>query len=424
MSEFYLKYLKYKNKYFELKKMYGGLFPEKNLELLSELANYTRRIFITNEDIYQLIKTHVISDFITSEYVTVKSGFAQDPLIQLYNRIEKIYYNYINSIGWSDNIIISKKKYIPPHLRKPGIVQQEEEGDGILNKLHQDNVFKQLEYKNIKLDNNKELCHDVRNIDKYIECDYLDQIKGGNFISSPPTDFAPNGAIFYIKPITEEFKNILEQNVNQKIVPLNILFKFEKDNTIFRHIDEIMCFMPYGTNKFKVWFYDIIKTEGMDEEIYLNLKQEHLDNLNKISQALFNSDYGMNKDKFFIISIDVGYPNYIFPFPPIFNSTYIEYDPADIDKLKEIEPEREKYFNERNIPQLFISHSSSNPDSLNKDIVEELDKLKSFITDKPVKYHIIDTNKLHNIGLDIEYTYKSVPGGNLHCTIKQEFKKV
>lgn len=182
--------------------------------------------------------------------------------------------------------------------------------------------------------------------------------------------------------------------------------------------------MPYGINKFKIWFYDIIKTEGMDEEIYLNLKQEHLDNLNKISQALFNSDYEINKDKFFIIPIDVGYPNYIFPSPPIFNSTYIEYNPADIDKLKETEPERERYFNERNIPQLFISHSSSNSDSLNKDILGELDKLKSFITDKPVKYHIIATTKLHNKGLNIEYTYKSVPGGNLHCTIKQEFKKV
>lgn len=85
MSEFYLKYLKYKNKYLELKKMYGGLFPDKNLELLSEITNYTKRVFITNDDIYQLIKTYVISDFITRKYIDTKDYFAQDPLIQFYD---------------------------------------------------------------------------------------------------------------------------------------------------------------------------------------------------------------------------------------------------------------------------------------------------------------------------------------------------
>ena len=420
MSEIYLKYLKYKNKYLELKKLYGGLFPEKQLELLSEIANYTKKIYITNNDIYELIKKYVISDFITNQYVTTKNNFAQDPLIQFFNPVENMYYNYINDIGWAKTMTLTSKKWIPPHLRTPGVEQPKEELK--INMQHQDKVFPPEQYKNIKLDSPNSPCHDVRNKDNSPTCDYLEQLKGGNFISSPPTDFAPNGVVFYIEPITEEFRNILDQNVNQTIVPLNIIFKFEKENIPFRHIDEIMCFMPYGINKFKVWFYDIIKTKRMSEEIYTSLKQEQLNNLNKISKALFNSDYENNKDNFFIIPIDVGYSSYIFPSPPIFNSTYIEYDPKDIQNLKEKEPEREEYLNERNIPQLFISHSSDKIESVDKNILDELDKLKSFITGTPVKYHIIDSTKLHNNGKS-SIPSMSVPGGNLHCTIKLELQK-
>lgn len=123
---------------------------------------------------------------------------------------EKIYYNYINEIGWSNRQQITTKKYIPPHLRKSGIEQSKEALDGKLNENHQDIIFPSSQYKNIKLNSPDSPCYNMRNIDKYVNCNYLEQIKGGNFISSPPTDFAPNGVVFYIEPITEEFKIILD----------------------------------------------------------------------------------------------------------------------------------------------------------------------------------------------------------------------
>ena len=38
----------------------------------------------------------------------------------------------------------------------------------------------------------------------------------------------------------------------------------------FRHIDELMCFMPYGINNYKIWFYDILTINSLFKYKYIN----------------------------------------------------------------------------------------------------------------------------------------------------------
>jgi hypothetical protein len=187
----------------------------------------------------------------------------------------------------------------------------------------------------------------------------------------------------------------------------------ELTKDIFRHIDEIMTFLPYGKEenglqKFKVWIYDIYDIEEIFEddyspriykhivEMFPILKREHINNLNIISNALFGSSFDNNKESFFIIPIDTKLPPYIFPKnPPIFNSTYIETRDESLE------------------PQLLLSTNGK----ISEKIKAELSELKSCITNRPIKYHIINTDKS---GLHI--TNSTLPGGNLHCVIKQEME--
>jgi hypothetical protein len=77
---------------------------------------------------------------------------------------------------------------------------------------------------------------------------------GGNFITSPEITAAhPYGTIFCFQGLTDNLKNILESNCAQNLIQLSCSFNNQGD----RHIDECMCFMPYGGNGFKVWMYYI-----------------------------------------------------------------------------------------------------------------------------------------------------------------------
>lgn len=163
-----------------------------------------------------------------------------------------------------------------------------------------------------------------------------EQNKGGNFISSP------NGTIFYIEGVSQDFLDILYQKTSSLLVEIKCGFKAKN---MFRHIDEIMCFMPYGHNKYKVWFYDIFDRScfrklfnedyfdgdsfiedsfdgdsfhgnSIDKKIQ-ELNEEKLVNLNKISLALFRKSYDQSTDNF------VFFKFYSFR-PSIFNRTWYE----------------------------------------------------------------------------------------------------
>jgi len=74
---------------------------------------------------------------------------------------------------------------------------------------------------------------------------------GGNFISSPFTT-SSNGCVFYFGNININLLHNLQTNLSQNLVELSCNFKYNGE----RHIDECMCFMPYG-NEWKIWIYYI-----------------------------------------------------------------------------------------------------------------------------------------------------------------------
>jgi hypothetical protein len=413
MDSYFKKYLKYKNKYLSLRNLYGGVDPKPvsgNLKMLSEITNYTKKVFIPGASPYDLsqkplqpranffmILTKIfgsIPNFINTQYLENVSGFYQDPLIQFYNITNNVYHNYINNIGWSKQLT---------------------------SRRHQDKIFPSDEnYINIHLHEDI-----ITNPDGSKE-DKTEFIKGGNFIASPSTDHAPNGVLFYIEPITDELREILDREVEQPKIGLSCSFKYngtimingERIPRNFRHVDEIMTFLPYGIEngkaKFKIWIYGILteypeyfRGRGVDEETHLRnlekhtqlikqmeerysqLEVEQLENLNRISIALFGTAYEQNTDQFFIVPININFNK-----PPVFNLSYIELrDPAIL-------------------PQLFLSSNRAN--YLDPKIITELKLLKSCITNREVNYHILDTSTIH--------ISQSVPGGNLHCLIKQEME--
>lgn len=69
---------------------------------------------------------------------------------------------------------------------------------------------------------------------------------GGNFIS------APTNHVFCFKNINQELKKYLNENLVSPLTELECSFRFNGE----RHIDECMCFMPYG-DSFKIWIYKI-----------------------------------------------------------------------------------------------------------------------------------------------------------------------
>jgi hypothetical protein len=401
------------------------------------------------------------------------TGFCQDSMIQLYDTRTRNYINLIHDNAWKDPTLIQNNpidilrtnditmigdKTIDELILEIGEMRTKWRSTREINRLKQsginiieppeqirslpihDNFFPFEEnYINIHLHNeNRNIGEFIHEPTQLIKSDFTtpdpatlinlsEQLKGGNFIASPPTLHAPRGVLFCINPITEEMRNFLQTHLLQPVVQLPCSFIYVGNESVFRHIDEIMTFLPYGQDasgrgRFKVWFYNIIEPNGSYEsyrmiqsklrntalltrEEYINtyriyrddviprLRDEQLRNLNIISNALFGSNYQINRDKFFIIDIDVGIPPYLFPIPPIFNSTYIETRDETI------------------LPKLFLSTGGI----ISAKIKKELTKLRSIITGREVQWHILNTTATHNIG-------EGLPGGNLHCLIKQEME--
>jgi hypothetical protein len=94
--------------------------------------------------------------------------------------------------------------------------------------------------------------------------------KGGNFISSPPHT-GSNGFIFCFSGASPGLISYLTGNCIQPLIQLECSFRVNGQ----RHIDECMAIMPYGINKFKVWFYDIGRIT-YTHELQENLKNLHI----------------------------------------------------------------------------------------------------------------------------------------------------
>jgi hypothetical protein len=78
--------------------------------------------------------------------------------------------------------------------------------------------------------------------------------------------------------------------------------------------------MPYGKNKYKIWFYDKYNEDDFGTKALLkSFNNERIQNLNKICNALYNRDYNKERDKnnFFFLRYSADRPS-------IFNRTWYE----------------------------------------------------------------------------------------------------
>jgi len=197
------KYLKYKLKYLKLKELYGGV---NNFYLPCEITNKTKNI-------YKISSLNIENINATNIYSFNEDFFFQDHLIILKNnenkyRIIQIKDNpYIQYIEDIDNVIETTKYTI--------------------------NTF----------------------------------AYGGNFISSPKLSEDDYGVIFccknkYSESTINDLKDLINSQIsNQVIEELDCSFCA----TNGRHIDEMMCFMPYNNYivydglslNFKIWIYNV-----------------------------------------------------------------------------------------------------------------------------------------------------------------------
>lgn len=223
-KSYYQLYMKYKNKYLFKKNQIGSsssAIPKK-YTIPSEISNYTEKLLISD-----CKSRNELADFI---------------------------YNLLEESNILDSIEITRITSSTGFLQDPYIILKDMENNDYLIKITNDcNIYG---ITNIDINSS---------IFKFNGNHY-----GGNYISSP------NNKIFTFDK-SEILANCVSNILFDEFVPLECSFNYNEE----RHIDEAMCFMPYGKDKFKVWFYYI-------RNISFNSKtQSIIDNLVNIDKEEF-----------------------------------------------------------------------------------------------------------------------------------------
>jgi hypothetical protein len=420
-----------------LKINYRQIGGTNDLILISEVGTNTRKIFVpkcgdmdTKTDKYKechFIKENIetkFGDIVSDEYIR-SLGFFQDPLIQFFNVNDKKYVNLINDLGWTRplsttdvfmlnleevTIYAMRQKYSPSDVINMRMLIQNEDSSLEAKQMQLQEIKNEIQKTDLadttiaSVEPEKALRNEtqtknlndttIASVEPEKKVDHQDiifdpkkeyenvhnpvngeQDKGGNFISSPPSTKHPYGCILYVEGISKSTKVFLDSRCLQTQIEIKCSFKFNRQ---FRHIDEIMCFMPYGENNFKVWFYDL-----KDGHPY---KQEQMDNLEIISKNIYGGPYKDNIDSFVLFQILFN-DNYQLINPPIFNRLLIKTQES-VNIYFPKQPE--------NLVHLFKA---------------EINKMRNFRIGSVINVTYLDTQNYHGTG---------VQGGNLHCLIKQE----
>lgn len=304
-------------------------------------------------------------------------GFYQDSCIQLTNIATKTPFFIVNGLGRSDEPIIpdpAKRQQYVEELSKNNLMNRMFIKKDLSNEEQQLLITIKSKY-SMPNPRHPENIFNTTQITQ-LQCDG-EQDKGGNFIASPCGNF-----IFYIEGTSEELIQVLKQKTTSTLVPIGCSFKFGE----FRHIDELMCFMPYGENQFKVWIYGLSYLSEKDTS-YVEWKT----NLDKVAKALFGKSYQECEEKFVTFDITLSSTNTINQ-PPVFNRLFVE-DQQQVNII---------------FPKSDVTDSSG--------FKQEVKQLASFIdSKKPLTIHIVDTTPFHG------YSGLS-QGGNVHCLVKQVMK--
>jgi hypothetical protein len=442
------KYIKYKNKYLLLKNIYGGMESEPPVGIKLIPSEYTQiypnRTNLTNYYLPCEI-THITTHLYSTKFLKLNPslkdnliiteglggvGYNQDPYVQLLNPLTKKYYNICNTEILHKSYFYDSQKIC---LSDRCVYKSID-----LTDLKQDKIFVKnqkidLSYDYTLIEGNAETFYYMKNDFKDDDGCFIEglvggekeQSKGGNFISGPKNSDGKI-PIFYIEGASPRYLDILRSLTNCILVELKCSFK----SSGFRHIDEVMCFMPYGINNFKVWFYDSFNNELKDAE--------RMENLDKISFALFGKSYEEKTENFVFFKYDITIPSF-------FNRSWIEYEDECIclfprldeyfEKLKKTTDEEDKEIvNEQYVIDFDIENASTDQDlkliETNKNLLEkriqnnekmkneiiffekQIGELSSYFNGKKPKIHYVNIPKIN----------EKKPEGGVHCMIKQKFK--
>lgn len=363
---------------------YGGA----NYYLPCEITHYTSNVYY-NERINP-IRTAILNEIIgpSMKYIPTDSKYFQDPMIQLYN--EKDYINIIlgESANIVNNIIEASiicicEKCLYLH-KNPERNREYNKGDKIPRLplfQHADpnciKDIKKIEYKPEFLEFNGNNTFHIISRDEIIGKPTFEASKGGNFIGSP------NKKVFYLNKPSNKTLELLSTHC--KLVQLNCSFVGTGKAEGFRHIDELMCFMPYGIGEYKVWFYNL-NEKSFGSEHHKNKLEEYISemkiNRDIVSIELFGGPYSEHSDKFVMID-------------------YYAYKPTFMNRV---------WVEKNGINPICLLPNDG--DALTRQfVITEMGKVKSMISGKPVEYRFID----------IPIQNELEPEGGLHCMIKQTF---
>jgi hypothetical protein len=432
------KYLKYKNKYINLKNQIGSsggssssqpIIQTTSLVLPCEITNYTSKLYISNQSDRDDLSGY-LNDLSNKDgvlvgdqigIVRVNAAFAQD--------------SYIFLKDTSDTNDNTNNHVIPGRSDRGTFVGDE--------------------------------------ITKHRECNHLlcdgNQL-GGNFISSP------DNTVFTFD--NSDFSNCLNNKLGgDKVVSLNCSFKA----SCVRHIDETMCFMPYGRGEYKVWIYkfrnithfdhtninsilDKYRDDMLDlfyrkkneshnsltnkefiekvwdltswtrthntywkpiyqtalkialglldieldiDKIKINLEDERLANLDIISTSLFGGCYTVHRNKFVEFPIDLG----------ITIGPHLKKSISDIHvdhKITNIPIFNRLIIETKDVKKCIFSISDKIDQEVETILKDET--IKSFIDDdKPFDIHYYNTYSFHC------EDSSGCTGGNLHCLVKNQY---
>jgi len=232
-------YVKYKNKYLKLKKQTGSAIQVHNKFLPCEIVHYTNTLYISSNR-YRLIQ-------------------------------------YIQELIASSGIHVN----IVPNQGSGGFSQD----PYILLKDGSNNFAVKVSSNVTYLDDRMDI---INCYTKYFNGNHY----GGNYISSPTN-------IIFTFDNSDHLKTCINRYLIDPIISLHCSFTSRRE----RHIDETMCFMPYGIGLYKIWFY-IIRNIKWNHHVFgflkviqdldmkatnikfTNLKTNHVDNYHEIDDMI------------------------------------------------------------------------------------------------------------------------------------------
>ena len=378
-------------------------------ELEEELNNFYLPCEITHKTdfIYKNYKNYNFFDnFLTKNLNKDGSQYKQDVFIQLLYQFENKYLNITPQSSNTDCFDFDKYyiKYTIctsntctfTHKRDERITRTFNKCENISNQCLNENNYNLNSSDSIKekitIDPS---FNELYNNNKFKFINILDhefnQTKGGNFISGPKEIIIGGKCgypIFCISGSNLECKHILEQTKSH-IIELECGFK--GDNNTFRHIDELMCFMPYGKKEngdinYKIWFYAEL-TENNFSSMEFRAKvsefnEERMTNLNIICHLLFNDEFE-NCQEYFVF-----FDFYTF-LPSIMNRSLIETGDDYICIMNNINSQTANFIK----------------------FTQEKELIQSCISDKKPRFFTIP----------VPQTREDNPEGGPHCLFKQCF---